>query len=141
MDSIEDAFRATEARLDAWLRSARPALDAAGIRVRDESARTYHYKNDALSWRHALSREAVMGLETACVTVVLATGEPDAADAVAEVRVTSRAELFRTGQPSRISLWDETWHTLATLERAGPQAVVLAAIEQGFAKLAAAAER
>ncbi len=116
--------------LDVLLTVAETELRGAGVRVRDGSARTYHYKNSYLSWSYSFLKEWSVGSETARITISFGFSEIfDVAD-VPNIRVEARAELFPQGRPSRIDERSESKRTLAEIERLGIARVVLDAIRQ-----------
>lgn len=68
---VEHQFRGAEHLLDELLRREQAILIARGIVIVDESARTYHYKNDFLSWSHRFEIRRWRGSEVEKVWVVL----------------------------------------------------------------------
>src|SRR6202008_543973 len=98
----ERSFRAAAAELDSLLSAASQDLSGQGLSVVDASARSYHYKNEFLMWSTRLSAEWVLGYERALITVVLTCCEP--VEALDATKVTARtvAEIFQTGQFSRV---------------------------------------
>lgn len=129
----EREFRRVETRLDALLMDAEAELRYAGVRVQDESVRTYHYKAHGLCWKHSFLREWIVGAETARITVHVEFGEPlsdtDGAD-IPNIHVEARAEVFLLGRPSRIDERSRSARTLAEIERLGMAQVVFDAMRQ-----------
>ncbi len=76
MTYAEAEFSRAERILDDLVKKAENSLVRTGIQIEDQSARTYHYKNDHLLWSYWFSREWPVDVETARVTVRLSYGEP-----------------------------------------------------------------
>src|SRR5579862_2425170 len=98
----EASFREAAAELDTLLAAASDGLVREGLSVVDESARTYHYKNQYLSWCVRLSTEWPIGYERAKITVSLTCNEPVEASDPPKVTARTVAEIFQIGQPSRV---------------------------------------
>lgn len=134
-DPIETAFRRVETLLDGLLAHADTALRSAGMQVEDHSARTYHYKNDHLFWSHSFVKDWPVDIEQARVTVCLDYAEPVQPQDPPRIRLTWRAELFRTGQASAVDERAEAWLSLDDLQRAGIAAVIADAVRQAAVNL------
>ncbi|ADB15125.1 hypothetical protein Psta_0435 [Pirellula staleyi DSM 6068] len=132
--AVEHQFREAEHLLDELLRREQAILIARGIVIVDESARTYHYKNDSLSWSHRFEIRQWRGSEVEKVWVVLSLDESN----VVALRVWARAEIFQIGQASR---WESTAEELRPMDsvlKTGLSSIILEAICTGQAAAGAA---
>jgi hypothetical protein len=103
MTSIQEAyFREAAAELDAMLAAASDWLVRERVSLVDHSARTYHYKNELLSWSVSLSIEWPVGYERAKITVWLTCNQPLDPAARPDVTVRTIAEVFQMSQLSRV---------------------------------------
>lgn len=100
MSPAEARFREVEAILDSKLDEYRKDKASADVLFQDLSARTYHYKNQFLSWSWRIIRDTPLDGETERVSVSIDYGEPR--DGKDEVEIAIRAEVFQSGQISRI---------------------------------------
>ena len=135
MDAIEQQFREIEKILDGMLRESEGQLRSSGIQIIDQSARTYHYKNDHLFWSYSFQKEWLVEVERARVTVGMSYGEPVRPNDAPEIKVSWRAELYRQAQVSRIDKKGEKTHSLSRVQHEGVSFFVNAAIEEGAACL------
>lgn len=135
MDPAEVQFRRVESVLDELVGKAQNQLRSADMRLEDRSARKYHYKNNHLVWSYAFLKEWRIGTEKARLTVVLSYGEPVNSEAVPEIELTWRAELFQQGQESRIDTKGNSKCSLADVERYGILTLVNGAVQEGTAHL------
>jgi hypothetical protein len=130
-DKGEAAFREAERRLDALLTAAREALERDGVTIEDQSARSYHYKNQYLTWAVRLELTWQVSPERARVTVYIEHSELAHGRGAPELRVSRRAEVFQVGKTSRIDVRAERRVPLAVAEREGLGAVVRREIDAG----------
>ena len=108
MSPQETAFREAEVALDALVAAASNELAAKGVEIADNSARTYHYKNQYLFWSTHFTETWQVGYERARVTVCVTCMEPAEVADAAEVSATTVVEVFQTGQRSRVRKERET---------------------------------
>jgi hypothetical protein len=127
MAESEARFRQVERVLDKHLSSLRS--NTPDIVVRDLSARTYHYKNQVLTWSHHLVRDREDNGETKRISVLLTYSEPIAGEDDLAIRV--RAEIFQQGQLSRIDRRHDYLTPIAYIEQAGLEDLARSAFEQG----------
>lgn len=128
----EKRFREVESQLDMLLHRDEAIIAARGIVITDWSARTYHYKNDYLSWCFRFDTKRARGSEIEKVWVLVSLDEAD----VTALRVWRRAEIFQIGQLSR---WQSTTEELLSLETAirdGLSSIIFEAIRSGKAACA-----
>ena len=93
---MESGFRDVERRLDALLLAAMPSLTAAGIEVQDSSDRR---GRECYSWTHRFDwTQGESPIRRVWVTVRYL--DPWKHETTARVKVMSRVEVFRRGQPS-----------------------------------------
>jgi hypothetical protein len=123
----EKQFREAERQLDELVRKDEAAIAARGIGVADESARSYHYKNESLSWRYRFETRQPRGSEIAKVWVVVSLDEWN----VAALKVWRRAEIFQLGQLSRWESTTEEQVPLDTALQAGLSPIIFEAIHSG----------
>lgn len=135
MNHVEAEFRRVESILDEIVSKAAPDFHSVNVRVQDESARNYHYKNQYLNWSHWFLKEWDVGVERARITVYLSYYEPLNPKAPPEIKLSWRAELFQQGQLSRIDKRMKSTISLAEIERQGIYNLVEAAILEGSAYL------
>src|SRR5688572_22341362 len=95
--NVEAEFRVAERQLDDLLRRDRVTVEARGIEVRDDSARSYHYKNELLAWAFAFETRASWRSEVEKVRVGVSVHESDLTIA----QIGWHAELFEVGAASR----------------------------------------
>jgi hypothetical protein len=119
------AFRTVERELDRLVEHAMARLLASDVRVEDESARQYHYKNELLVWTYRFQTSWPVGSEIAQITVRLQFAEFDEPPALIKVEVRTVAEVFQVGQISRVRNADWRVVTLERLMADGVDAVVL----------------
>jgi hypothetical protein len=93
--------------------------------------RTYHYKNQFLSWDHEFIREHLHDFETYRVSVFLTYLEPTALAADANLSVQIRAEVFRAGQISHVDGRVEYDVRLDEVQQKGMVEVMQAALSKG----------
>jgi hypothetical protein len=91
MSPAEARFREVEAILDSKLEEYRKDKASPGILFQDQSARTYHYKNQFLSWSWRFIRDTPLDGETARVSVSIYYGEPFNGKDEVDIAVNSRA--------------------------------------------------
>ena len=131
MDDSEADFRRVEAVLDKLLNAAEHELQLMGVRIIDQSARSYHYKNDYLSWSYAFQKDLPSGVETASVTVRLTYDEPMQSGQTPHIHLSWTAEIFQTGKISRIRNQSEHLCPLSELAPEGIVMCVLKAVRDG----------
>lgn len=134
-ETPEQIFRGIERRLDCALNTAAPQLNELGIAVRDASCRSYHYKNQFLSWEQSFTREHDVDLQVARAEVQLTYMEPIEAVQPPEVKVSCRSQLFRQAQESSKDLKHEQSISLENLLHIGLASFVLSHIEGGEGSL------
>lgn len=129
----EANFRDVERQLDDALRKDRAALAAEGIDTVDESQRSYHYKNQYLSWSLRFESRCSRGSEIEKVWGRLSVfeGSPHI------VKVWQRVEIFQIGARPRWENSVEREVSLQSLLREGLGTAVLCEVEASRA----AAER
>lgn len=137
MERVESIFRRVEGVLDELLKKDDERLRSAGLVIEDHSGRTYHYKNDHLSWSQVIRKEWRVDLQRARVTVTLYYGEPAQPDELPTLTVTWRAELFQQGQESSIDKRGTFARSLQDVQQEGVAPVIDTAIAQGAACLPA----
>jgi hypothetical protein len=135
VSGAEESFRRVECVLDALLAAAKEQLRSADVQIEDKSARTYHYKNQYLFWDHGFLKEWRVEAERARVTVRLAYGEPLHLDAVPELEISWRAELFQQGHESRIDKRGKQQLPLSQIEQNGIASFVTGAIHEASSHL------
>jgi len=133
--SAEARFREVESLLDQKLSEVRGNLISSGVAMYDLSARTYHYKNQFLSWSWKLVRETIADGETERFSVFLTYMEPlpdrDGLD------VLVRSEVFHQGQISRIDCKLEYRLPVSQVEKDGVETIIAEAFERGRSQLLA----
>jgi hypothetical protein len=133
LKDAEQRFRVGEKILDRALEELRASTNLNGIVVQGAApgGRTYHYKNQFLSWDERFVRDKMHDFETERVTVALTYMEP--ADLAAEdsVSVLVRCEIFVPGQMSRVDHKTGYDVPLDDIARAGLAEVVAAAFVKG----------
>jgi hypothetical protein len=134
MKEAEKRFREAELQLDELLRRDEAVIAARGITIADWSARTYHYKNDYLSWSQWFEIKRPRGSEIEKVWVTVSLEEHD----VGVVEVRRGAEIFQIGKLSRWQSATEELLPLAEMARRGLASIVLEAIHAGEGEVAAA---
>jgi hypothetical protein len=125
--SPEARFREVEALLDGHLAALTNAF--AGVRVRDDCARTYHYKNQVLSWCYQFVRDVPADGEIERISVWLTYREPFGDRDALEVLVCS--EVFQQGQISRVVRRQESQWLIASVRAVGLAAIVTRGFEIG----------
>jgi hypothetical protein len=123
----ENKFREAERQLDLLFREAEPVIAARGISVADDSARSYHYKNEYLSWRYRFETRQPRGSEIAKVWVVVSLDECN----LTVLKVWRRAEIFQPGQLSRWESTTEEQVPLDTAMQGGLSSIIVEAIQAG----------
>jgi len=131
MKEVEAEFRCIERVLDDLLERDEERLRSAGLRHDDRSARIYHYKNDHLSWFHTFTKEWVVDVERARVTVGLYYGEPVQPQEAPKIELTWRAEQFRQGQESSIDKSGKATCAFRNVQEDGISAMVTKAVADG----------
>ncbi|PQO27870.1 hypothetical protein [Blastopirellula marina] len=137
MNPTEAAFRSVEHLLDGLVLAAKPELRANEVTLEDQSARTYHYKNEHLLWQFAFLKQWLVQTEQARVTVTLTFSEPLQPEPNPQLELSWRVELFQLGQMSRIDRNERERLQLTEIEQQGVAAWVLDAIQKGEASLPA----
>lgn len=132
MNETEKRFREAERRLDEMLRRDEAVITARGIIISDWSGRTYHYKNEYLSWSYWFETRRARGSEIEKVWVTVSLEEHD----VGVVEVRRGAEIFQIGKLSRWQSATEELLPLAEMARLGLASIVLEAIQAGEGEVA-----
>jgi hypothetical protein len=131
MSPAEARFREVEALLDAHLAALTNAL--AEVQMRDDCARTYHYKNQVLTWCYQFVRDVPADGEVERISVWLTYREPFADRDALEVLVCS--EIFQQGKISRVNRRQESQWPIASVKAVGLAAIVTRSFEIGAALL------
>ena len=127
--NAEERFRAVEQVLDRLLAEDTSALNT--LTICDLSGRTYHYKNQYLSWSYQFSQDTPVDYETKRISVDMTFVEPVDLEKEDVVTVFIRSELFQQGRASRIDEKSEYLMTLLDLEHSGLAACVNVAFQKG----------
>ena len=98
---VESHFREAERQLDDALRRDQTALTADGIKLFDNSARAYHFKNSHPSWSLRFESRSARGSEVEKVWGTISVQEADPTRA----KIWRRAEVFEIGARPR---WEKT---------------------------------
>lgn len=133
MRAAEARFRSVEISLDTELD--RAISDTPEFSVRDLSERTYHYKNQVLTWSYQIVRDAPMNGETAWISIFLTYTEP--LDDNDDLTVLVRSEIFGLGQLSRVDRKLEYREAIAGIKSSSLKAILDQAFARGADLLAA----
>ena len=132
----ETAFREVEQVLDPLIIDAVEQFKEHDVTITDESARTYHYKNQFLSWSYRFeSQRPYRGPEIASVTVSLTWDEPAFVDVPREIRVWSQAAILQIGKVPRWEHTVEQVHPIELVVSRGITTIILEYIRNGYAAI------
>lgn len=132
-ENAESRFREAERGLDAILVREREAIEALGISIADQSARSYHYNNETLVWcyRFELRRcRERQDFEKFSLAVSLDEFAPSV------VKLRTCTELFQIGQSSRWNNTEESEIALQQLLHDGILSLITRELTLGLALVA-----
>ena len=132
-ENAESCFREAERSLDGILAREREAIEALGFSIADQSARTYHYKNETLVWCYWFElrrRRERQDLEKFSLAVSLDEFAPSV------VKLRTCTELFQIGQSSRWNKTEESEIALQQLVHDGMLSLITREMTLGMALVA-----
>lgn len=135
MFSAENIYRSYERVLDEDLNKHREKLLAENIEIIDNSARTYHYKNDHLFWSFSFIKKWAVDLETAQVTVLASYYEPASQSEKPLINLNKHIEVFSQGKELRISEREKLQIPMETYSSKGAGNIVREYIRKGIKEI------